>query len=218
MRLVILLIAVLFWGSAHSEEPSAGNSSGQPKRVVGAQAPIVVNVVPPKKTDVEEARERKEREEQAGRDANLVQFTAALADYTAGLFYATVALVLVTAGLGYFAWRQSRDTKRSTEALMIQTRAAVAAQIPVVAWSGIKLVGCDKDGNVIGDYSKGPIPEYCQAVMTIINTGPTNILTTFYAIKWEVAKDVSKEPHFGGMWPVNTVLVEKMDTHSRCGN
>lgn len=75
--------------------------------------PIVVNVLPPQKTDSEVEDERQERKEKAELDRRLVALTADLALFTVGLFAATAALVLATAALAYYAFKQSRDMKTS---------------------------------------------------------------------------------------------------------
>jgi len=75
--------------------------------------PIIVNVSPPQKTSEEIEQEAKEREEKSDLDRKVVKLTGDLANYTFGLFAATVALVLATLGLGIFGWKQSRDMKGS---------------------------------------------------------------------------------------------------------
>jgi hypothetical protein len=59
-------------------------------------------------------------------DRQLVKLTGDLALFTAGLFAATIALFLATAGLAYFAFQQSRDMKASIE---IAAKNATAAEL-----------------------------------------------------------------------------------------
>jgi hypothetical protein len=101
---------------AESKEPQRTNPETQKPGNITQQTtppPIVVNVSPPQKTIEEIEREAKEREEKSDLDRKLVKLTGDLANYTFALFAATVALVLATACLGIFGWKQSRDMKDS---------------------------------------------------------------------------------------------------------
>ena len=138
--LAISIAAILFAASAWSQDPSpSGREAAQPQQSQpGAsdqpartnqqttpQPPIVVNVVPAQKTEAEAAEDRRERHEKAEFDRRLVELTGELAWFTAGLFVATVALVIATIGLGYFGFRQVRDMKAS---IAVAQTAATAAQ------------------------------------------------------------------------------------------
>ena len=101
---------------AKLKEPQRTNPETQKPGNITQQTtppPIVVNVSPPQKTIEEIEREAKEREEKSDLDRKLVKLTGDLANYTFALFAATVALVLATACLGIFGWKQSRDMKDS---------------------------------------------------------------------------------------------------------
>jgi hypothetical protein len=133
----LFLFATIF--VVHSEESTPrGNEATDPKQTQStdaqtsttkkqesaAQPPIVINVLPPKKTEEETTDERHERKEKAELDRRLVDLTGDLAWFTAALFAATFGLLIATAALAYYAFRQSRDMKQSVE---IAKQAAVAA-------------------------------------------------------------------------------------------
>jgi hypothetical protein len=71
-------------------------------------APFFIQVVPSRKTAEERTQEADDREEKKSADRWLVRWTAML-------FIATVGLILATGLLGYFAFRQARDTKTSID-------------------------------------------------------------------------------------------------------
>jgi hypothetical protein len=118
------LAALLLWiGSAYSQEPPpTGGVATQPQRDRPAtskispadneqrtsQPPVIVNVLPTPKTEEEVAAERRERNETAALNRKLVDWTAQLACFTAGLLIATVLLFGATVALGVFAYRQFR--------------------------------------------------------------------------------------------------------------
>jgi hypothetical protein len=86
------------------------------------QSPLIVKIAPTPNTEDERAEETKERERVAQiernkqkSDADIVKYTAQLAEFTKLLFYATGALVFATVGLLVFAGLQSRDTRRSID-------------------------------------------------------------------------------------------------------
>jgi hypothetical protein len=88
--------------------------------------------MPVPKTEAEAAEEGRERAVKAELDRKLVDLTGELAEFTRGLFIATVilavatiGLLIATAGLAYFAYRQSRDMKAS---IAVSDAAARAAQ------------------------------------------------------------------------------------------
>lgn len=93
-----------------SQAPAANTQSNRQKP---APPPIIINIIPAQKSEDERAYEAKEQHEKAELDRKLVDLTEELAYFTAGLFVATVALVLATGVLGYFGWRQARDMKTS---------------------------------------------------------------------------------------------------------
>ncbi len=117
---------------SRNTDPKSHNEQPNP-----AQPPIVVNVIPPAKTDAERAAEEEERKQKSALDRRLVDFTADLARYTyelaqftAGVFLATVALGIATIGLLVMAIIQSRDTKwvaKATEEAANAARASADA-------------------------------------------------------------------------------------------
>lgn len=80
------------------------------------QQPITVNIVPAQKTETERAEEAADRRNKAETDAKLTEYTGQLADFTRGLFYATVVLGFATLGLLVIGILQSRDVKESVSA------------------------------------------------------------------------------------------------------
>jgi hypothetical protein len=88
-----------------SAEPNKG-TNGEPRGT--ADAPFFVEVIPSPKSAEERKQETEDREERKSAERGLVNWTAAL-------FAATVGLILATGVLGYFAFRQSRDTKASID-------------------------------------------------------------------------------------------------------
>lgn len=91
------------------------HSTPEPKGT--SQAPFFVEVVPASKSAEERTQEAEEREEKRLLDRRLANWTVVLGA-------ATIGLILATALLGFFAWRQAGDTK---EALHIAgTQSAVA--------------------------------------------------------------------------------------------
>jgi hypothetical protein len=108
---------------------SQDNIIGDQQRAA-QQQPIVLNVLPTQKTPEESAEEKRQSQEKAELDRRLVEWTAELARFTAGLFMATIFLFIATGVLGYFAYRQSRDTK---ESIRIANRTADLTERNLVA-------------------------------------------------------------------------------------
>ncbi len=79
--------------------PADADKSATTKPSSAAPQPIIVNVSPPQKTEVETDEERRDRNEKATLDRRLVDLTAELSAYTFGLFIATALLVVATIGL-----------------------------------------------------------------------------------------------------------------------
>jgi hypothetical protein len=90
-----------------------------------AQPPIIVNVHPAPKTEAERGDEARERLEKAAMDGRLVDYTGELANFTAGLFYATVVLAVATFGLLLTAIFQFREIRAS---MVVGQKAAEAAK------------------------------------------------------------------------------------------
>ncbi len=112
--------------------PGGDQQSPAPNQQAAPQLPPIINIMPAPKTEAEAAEERRERGLKAELDRKLVDLTGELAEFTRGLFIATVilavatiGLLIATAGLAYFAYRQSRDMKAS---IAVSGAAAKAAQ------------------------------------------------------------------------------------------
>jgi len=114
--------------------PSGSQKSPATNQQNANQPPIIVNVLPPQKSEEEATEERQERDGKAALDRRAVDLTAELARFTAGLFYATVILAIatvllfiVTAGLLIFAFFQSRDMKASIAVAAKSAEATISA-------------------------------------------------------------------------------------------
>jgi hypothetical protein len=117
------------------EEPK--NQSPTNNQAETDKPPIVIYVPPPEKTKQEIEQETKDRSDKADLDKKLVNLTGGLAYYTLGLFIATFALVITSAGLLYLGHKQSVDMKASiavakeaADAAMLQARAAIGVELP----------------------------------------------------------------------------------------
>lgn len=140
-------------------------------------------------------------------DVLLVLFTGLLVLFTGLLWWVTAGLRDSTDKLWSAADKQGRDMEKSLEISALQTRVAVAAQIPVVAWVEHKLVWT----SLFNEPSIDPVPPGIppagsRPVFVFRNVGPSTILTLYYAMKWEVRKELASEPFFGAMHPASIVL------------
>jgi hypothetical protein len=122
---------------------------------------------------------------------------AKLTDLLLALF--TYCLVIVGAFQAWYLLDAGTTARDTAEAAKIQTRAMVAKELPIVAWSDFKLVQYDANDQVAGEVRSGLVPTHCRPVFELINTGPTKIVLRYSAIKWEITDELGKEPHFGGM-------------------
>ncbi len=137
----------------------------------------------------------------------IVLATIAIAWFTRTLWAATVELSNM-AKQQAVDMRESLDiAKKSADSSVLQAKAAIAIQIPVVAMGLQKLCEFDSQGNNIRDpVTSGPVPDLCKPVFAFQNTGPTRILILYFAMKCEIAPNISGEPNFGGMTPLNLML------------
>lgn len=126
MRLMLTIALFVIVVSAQAQDITNTQATQQQKTSDTKQKeielrPVIVNVVQPPKTEDEKAEEKKERDRKIVADDRLIDFTGQLASYTLWLFVATLFLAVGTVGLGVFAWRQSRDTKRSADAAFLSS-------------------------------------------------------------------------------------------------
>lgn len=144
LRKIAIVFLIMWGGPAFSQSPpdqsiikqppaanSATNSNAQ--KADAPQQPVAVNVIPAPKTEDERAAEAKDRREKAETDAKLTEYTGQLADFTRGLFYATVFLGVATIGLLILGFFQRRDMKESIAASARQAKAAEDATIIALA-------------------------------------------------------------------------------------
>jgi hypothetical protein len=138
----LALCLALISDSAHSQRRSQQPGVPQPPTATGQQKaneeqrgteqlPLIIKVVPTPKTEENSANEAADRERIAESerkkeqsDADIVKYTAELARFTKGLFYATIILGGATIGLLVAAFVQSRDTKRAVAAVEQSAAAA----------------------------------------------------------------------------------------------
>jgi len=99
-------------GQPQQSHPESTGQRGGPNQQTTTPSPVIIHVQAAPKTEAEADEERRERKEKAELDRRLVDLTGELAWFTAGLFAATVALVLATAILGFFGFRQSQDMRK----------------------------------------------------------------------------------------------------------
>jgi hypothetical protein len=124
--------------SAQQEQPqsSAPQKSPASNEQATSQPPFIVNVVPAPKTEEERAEEARERKEKAELDTRLVDFTAGLFYATLAVAIATIFLVIATAGLAVFGFIQSRDMRTS---VVVAKKSADAALIALRPWISCKV-------------------------------------------------------------------------------
>lgn len=99
-------------GHGEQAKPTDADKNASTKPAAAAPQPIIVNVAPPQKTEVEAEQDRRDRNDKATLDRRLVDLTGQLSAYTFGLFIATVLLVIATIGLVVMAVRQFFETRR----------------------------------------------------------------------------------------------------------
>lgn len=120
-RIIIAIFLILIFTSVTSGEEMDSKSSNDNTTVQESSAkpnntpssPIIVNIVAPDKTASEKDQDTQDRKDKADGDRKIVEFTRQLADYTFGLFTATVLLVIATCIMAYLGWVQSHDMKAS---------------------------------------------------------------------------------------------------------
>jgi hypothetical protein len=129
------------------------------------QAPFFIKVIPPKKSKAESVSQEKKESEGVSVEKRVADLTGDLATYTEKLYYATVALAALTAGLLLLGFLQRGDNKRaiktaeeSAEAAKLSAQAAV---VQLKAFVAIQAVALENVG-------EGLVP---RAVITFKNTG-----------------------------------------------
>lgn len=152
------------------------------------QSPLVVKTAPSEDAKAKAEEDAKERQNKAASDWWLIALTAMLA-------IATIALVLVTGGLVWFAWRQARDMKEAIEAARTSAIAAdvsnkitreiyVATERPWLSLGATlssDLTWCDYDARLSVDFEivnigKSPATNiYMIAEIHVRPIGATNL-------------------------------------------
>jgi hypothetical protein len=129
MRIFLAIVLAASCGSAFSESHhprqkiAPQNIDSQQKTT--AQPPIIVTIVPAKKSQEDIDQEAKKDIAKAAQDQHLVDLTADLARYTKWLFGATSILAIFTLGLVVVGFRQVRDARESIGAAKISADAAL---------------------------------------------------------------------------------------------
>ena len=131
---------------------------------------------------------------------------AKLTDILLALF--TYCLVVVGGFQTWYMLDAGFTARDTAEAAKTQTRAMVASQLPIVAWSAYKLAQFDANDQPMGDVTSGPVPAYSRPVFAFENTGPTKILLRHSAMKWEITRELAPEPDFGGMGGEYGILLQ----------
>jgi hypothetical protein len=138
----------------------------------------------------------------------IVLSTIAIAGFTGTLWYSTSRLQSLAA-------KQSRDTEEAlrisrltADAAMLQAKAAVATELPMIALAGCKLVAFDDlDRPTVDPVPGGMLPpQRCRAVVDFKNVGRTPAYVLHYSIRWEVTKELTPEPHYGRMATTNSII------------
>jgi hypothetical protein len=96
-------------------EPSKGQEKAAPQNQIAEQHPIIVNVLPPKKTQREIEEEQRERKDKSELDRRLVNLTEDLAIFTAVLALATIGLFGATAALWYHTRKLVKGAEDTAE-------------------------------------------------------------------------------------------------------
>jgi hypothetical protein len=167
LAVLAVVVACSLAGSAASQGstqrpvgPAAKTQSLSPMSKAGGAA---VPELGPARSAEELAREAREREGRTALERQIAEAVAALADHGRSLTYATIGLIVVTAGLWLTTFLQSRDiraavlaaqessaaARKSAEflqrALVLTQRATVIVGEPRAVWlrdGGDRLVGC----------------------------------------------------------------------------
>jgi hypothetical protein len=193
-------------------QPATNNPQSAP------QPPFIVNVLPTPKTEEQAEDERRERKEKAELDRRLVDLTGELAEFTAGLFYATVAvaiatifLVIATGALGYFGYRQSQDMKDSIRvasanaaASELSAQAAVWVELPTVFVENIRCKE-QKGFKIRNELPNMPV----KIEIDFRNVGRSPAIVSIVAIDFGVFRELPAEPRYD--WRKYTVAIDPKD-------
>jgi|SRR6267143_418315 len=221
MRWILLSLALMF-GVALSQEPAPSPSIGadggkaQPKHGKQkakqdqrgtAKAPLVVDILSPKKSEAEAAQDAKDREDKATEARFAFWFNFLLVLFNGILAVSTVLLWFVTRNAANAAVKAAKSAET-------QAKAFIAIESPKVLTlreHGIKLAETDgPDGRVTTDpvLPGKPLPPYSKIVITIRNVGRSPAPIDTLDIRWDVLKELPassayKRWPFGIMLPVN---------------
>jgi hypothetical protein len=135
-------------------------------------------------------------------------------DYHNGLLVAIFTGLLWWVSLGQFKVLSASTAvaEKAADAAMLQAKAAIAAQLPLVPWIGHKLVEYNALGKpTVDPVTPGPVPQIFAAVIGYKNVGPTSIVVRHFAIKCAVHDELPEEPFFGGMSPDNIVVTKDQE-------
>lgn len=159
--------------------------------------PVVIDAKVPPVADQESYEAIKERTEKAELDRRLVELTGDLARFTAGLFWATVALAALTAILAFFAFKQSRDMKKS---LALANKAADAADKSARAAIGLELpiIRMIPDNLISGSTQSGDelIVSYAVSSIVFANYGRTSAFPIEVKSGMIIGDELPPEPRY----------------------
>lgn len=131
---------------------------------------------------------------------------AKLTDLLIALF--TYCLLVVGAFQGWFLLDAGKAAVATAEAASRQAHAAVASELPVIAFVGQKLIKYDLLDLAIADPVPPGVltPGIYRALVEIRNAGRTNASLLRYSIRWLVAPELPPEPSYDHMGVTNNVI------------
>lgn len=126
------------------------------------------------------------------------------------LAYFTYCLVVVGAFQGWFLLDAGKAAKATADAASRQARAAVASELPILAFAGQKLIAYDSLGRPVPELDPlpyGTLPSHMmRALVCIKSAGRSNAYLLRYSIRWKVALELPEEPFYGHMAVTNQVI------------
>jgi hypothetical protein len=221
LLVVLALFAALVGAEVHSQQPDSKHPETEAVTAAAAQeqrgteqSPIVVRIVPTPKTESEREEEAKEHDrissserQKEKSDSDLVNYTAELALFTKGLFFATAFLVLATIGLGIVAILQSRDLKRSTaaaesaaQAANLSAKAGISVELPIVKLNRLTLLKLSP-GGMSPAIAGQMLPVASRLMIDFKNAGRTAAEATTQCVEWRVADKLPETPVYERFFP-----------------
>jgi hypothetical protein len=129
--------------------------------------------------------------------------TIAIAAFTGTLWYATKKMMEGGESQMAIAREAAEAAKISADAAMLQAKAAIAAQLPVIELREYNLFSMKNMETNVGDHINGgfSIPEFCKFSLKIFNVGKTIARPIFYSTRWQVAHILPEQPEYTEFYP-----------------